>query len=65
MLIDPGLQRLPPSAAREELERKQREFEAEAEHHRDVEAAYAVRRGRNRIRAAFRRARHALSRHSS
>lgn len=62
-MFDPGLQRLPPTAVHEALERKQHEFEAEAEHDREVHEARAARREHSRIRAALRRIRHAIGRH--
>lgn len=54
-MFDPGLQRLPPPAVREALERKQREIETEVEHNRELHAARAARWERSRIRAALRR----------
>lgn len=62
-MFDPGLQRLPPTAVRAELERRQHEIEAEVEHNSELHAARAARRKRGRIRAALSRLRAAISRH--
>jgi hypothetical protein len=61
-MYDPGLQRLPPTAVREELERRQHEIEAEVEHNRELHAARAARRKRGRIRSALSHLRNAISR---
>jgi len=59
-MMDPGLQRIPTGAAREILEHRQAELEAEAEQQREARLARAARK-HHVIRAAFRRL--GLSRH--
>lgn len=62
-MFDPGLQRLPPPAVREQLERREQEIETEVEHNRLLHAARKARWEQSGIRAALRRIGHALSRH--
>jgi hypothetical protein len=60
-MFDPGLQRIPPSVAREILEHRQEELEAKAEQHRELQTARAARHGHRGIRAVLRGVRHAVS----
>lgn len=52
-MIDPGLQRVPPPAARAMLDRRRQEIQAEVAHNRQLHEARVARWKRSRLRAAL------------